>query len=494
MCPKCHKRKKCCKRDTYSITQSRVGTTGYVIDKPGRYLLCENIVFSPEELEVAQQARSIQPESSLRDVFEEYARTRTKEHPASWVEIGTEAWASTHPVARGISETPVSNLQAAITIQSDNVYLDLCNLSLSQGNEILDVVGIYICSGFKNIQIANGTVQNFGRSGVFSYVDTSSEVITPVRDLTLHKLNILENATNQSGDFTFSPGLGLTTPEFFIPFPTAKNYLNPENAAYANVLIDQCKVNRNRFGASIWYTSNLRVVDSEFNDQSVTGFTVLQAGFWVDTCLDVTLLNSKFNNTKAEFAVVISPMQIASTKNLIAENCQFNGANGTSFAFVGNLGTILSNALFTRCQFNDSKGISSGQIGFHLSDPADAETSGNGMRFVDCQFNNNILEVFEESVPGFALALGVDFLTIKGITFDHCQAIGNKIIPDVPGLFEGRALAAGGMSLLSVSPDPITAEINSGRSFSILNCTSDGHRGISECWGIRTGRTCTGNL
>ncbi len=112
-----HHKKNCeksCKKctDTHTISQRDFNhhcssSKTLVIDKPGKWIMTEDIVFSP-------------------------------------------------PVER----------TSAIVIDSDNVVLDLCANTLSQNNQVDFITGIHVLSGRKNITIKNGNVTNFSQIGI----------------------------------------------------------------------------------------------------------------------------------------------------------------------------------------------------------------------------------------------------------------------------------------------------------------------------------------
>lgn len=92
------------------IMQDMVGTNGLVISESGKAALCESIVFSP--------------------------------------------------LVPG---------KVAITIDADNVVLDLAGFNLSQGNQVLNTIGIVVNTGHTNVTIigSNGSITNFSRNGIY---------------------------------------------------------------------------------------------------------------------------------------------------------------------------------------------------------------------------------------------------------------------------------------------------------------------------------------
>lgn len=112
-CSKSHHEVKCndCKYSTITakdfVSHSKLQKT-YVINKPGKYRLTENIRFNPKK------AGSV-----------------------------------------------------AILINADNVELDLCNNELTQANSVLNCFGIHVKTGHTNVSITNGTVSNFTLNGIY---------------------------------------------------------------------------------------------------------------------------------------------------------------------------------------------------------------------------------------------------------------------------------------------------------------------------------------
>ena len=69
-------------------------------------------------------------------------------------------------LAENISFSPVL-AASAITIDSDDVQLDLQCFSLSQGNAVADVSGIEVATGHSNILVKDGIVTGFTGDGIF---------------------------------------------------------------------------------------------------------------------------------------------------------------------------------------------------------------------------------------------------------------------------------------------------------------------------------------
>ncbi len=147
------------------IYQSDVGTTGYIIETPGRYYLAENIQYAP---------------------------------------------------------TTENN--AAIGINADNVFLDLNGMTLSQTSTSLGVDGI-LFSFIDNIAIANGSIDGFtsvgieardnSRNLIISDVNTTNNLIglamlgINLREIVLRRLVSSNNEELGIDMFFDDPGQGL---------------------------------------------------------------------------------------------------------------------------------------------------------------------------------------------------------------------------------------------------------------------------------------------
>src|SRR4029079_14440429 len=89
--------------------------------------------------------------------------------------------------------------------------------------------------------------------------------------------------------------------------------------------------------------------------------TGAQVGSFIQSCINVYIKDCQFNDTFGEADVIVN-CNFSNSQNVTAENCQFNNNQGGSKA-----PNIIA--------------------GVHMSDDPDQRTQGNGMRFINCQFN-----------------------------------------------------------------------------------------------------------
>ncbi len=175
-----------------SISREDIGTTGYVIDRPGNYCLKEDVNFNPT--------------------------------------------------------VPGTN---AIEITASNVNLTLAGHVLNQGNTTADTNGIYVSPDQSNVNVFNGTISNFYTYGV-NY-DQSNSLIT-LDGLTITNCGTA-TITDVSG-LTVVVGAGIWLgPQTQVSDPTqAGLYVSQVRITNCNVI--GCGVGCNIFGRQDIYTAN----------------------------------------------------------------------------------------------------------------------------------------------------------------------------------------------------------------------------------------------
>lgn len=128
--------------------------------------------------------------------------------------------------------------------------------------------------------------------------------------------------------------------------------------------------------------------------------------------------------------------QIFLCSNVLVENSLFTNA----FGLTGNIiaGANLPNnrnALYTRCQFNDSVGgddgvdengmpaeLGAGLVdGVHASDNPGQQITGSNIVFRECQFNSS-RRIGTNPAPGLAQVTGTTIITNSNLSFIDCTA------------------------------------------------------------------------
>ncbi len=315
---------------------------------------------------------------------------------------------------------PSAEVSAAIVVLSDNVVIDLCDHTLSQGNFVSDTYGVLLGEGLgysdpdfvlENVTVQNGTIRDFTAVGIFAYnasYDGPTAMI-PFQDLFFYDLNILNCGTLAVLDY-FGNGINFDSAD-----PENNTYLAP---AYKNVIVRKCNINhcKGAAGIQIYTVDGLIVEKTQVNDfQSFRpGFVV---GPFVITGINVAIREVEANRHLSKLTSSVSSVNVNFSRNVILENVQANNlavnqglANTSTFAFrlqttinvtiancQGNFTTVTDVAVLGQCgginigssfnvtikdsQFNNTFGESSVIVNNNLS------TTTN--LFVEnCQFNN----------------------------------------------------------------------------------------------------------
>lgn len=161
--------------------------------------------------------------TSLNHIIEELQAVLCNLTVINQAAVGTTGFvittSGTYKVTQNIVFNPITSA-AAITINADNVVLDLQCFSITQGNATANVDGISISSNHKNIIINQGALKNFSRNGisvasgcnnlVYSDITISNclrgiscvgTAVSPIQIMQIFGLDLLANHTGVS--FTF---------------------------------------------------------------------------------------------------------------------------------------------------------------------------------------------------------------------------------------------------------------------------------------------------
>ncbi|MCE5292997.1 MAG: hypothetical protein LLF94_00100 [Chlamydiales bacterium] len=379
---------------------------------------------------------------------------------------------------------PLDEFTPAINILANDVRLDLRGFTLSQDPEsgTPNAYGVQIGEGYfyndpdavlKNITITNGSIINFTAIGVFCYNGSFDEPTAEVafESLTFTDLNILNCGSNESTDF--GSGIDLDSVADQLLFEP-----NPQ-IAYRNVRIENCHVNY-CLGASavnIFTGENVIIKDSQANNLSTTISLAGIVSAYLVPCINIQMYNCQGNNT-SNFDVEAGQtngIYLFLSNKVYVQNCQFNDIYGESGVVWNDLSSC-QNAVFENVQFN---GLSGGETvtalnGVHMSDIPFQETQGNGVKFINCQFND-ITRPTSGTLSRKRNLSGCRVLTVRNIVFENCQAV--NIGTDNP------FYDCFGIQVSTQPEDPIP-EFSSSRNISIVNCVVSDISGVNKAVGI----------
>ncbi len=363
-----------------------------------------------------------------------------------------------------IGFAPVDEFTPAINILANDVRLDLRGFTLSQANDTPNAYGVQIGEGYsyndpdnvlQNITVTNGSITNFTAIGIFCYngsFDGGAGELA-FQDLHFLSLNILDCGSSPS--FDFASGIDLDS----VADITLYDLDLP--VAYKNVIIDNCLLNQclGNAAVNVYTCDNLMVKDTQANDvnsdSAVFGFT---AAYFI-VARNLQMFDCQGNKITSLDESVVGTQIIYST-GVYLKNCQFNDCFGESGFVVGNI--ILSNnqnAIYENCQFNNPRGGDSAVIinGVHLSDDPLQETSSNGVKFLNCQFNG--ARVSPSNVISSQVT-GILAFPQRNMIFESCQACNNV----------NEALSdAFGFGLGTNAQDPLPPFANSA-NITFINC------------------------
>jgi hypothetical protein len=469
------------------ITQDMV-TAGLTITEPGVYQFCENITFSPCVVTAATAAKSasnVDVDKLKADITQ---LAQTKKGSISVSDIQNAVNANT---AKNAAAMTASAPTAAITIASSNVYIDMKNFTLQQGDSCPGVVGYWLTEGFENISIVNGTIQYFLGAGIASFIDTAEDPADQLylKQLLFNNLTIVDNGGlgDPSSGARIATGISLETD---LSGAQSPNYDTPQ--FYQNVQVLNCNVNRNTGGGvQVTQASDVTVenthIDYTYLGSEPLGFYLALYGFGALSCENVRIINSTCNETTFQgttadtFIVFQAGAFMIPVQNIYIDRCQFNNTRGSAIIVSGIVSGTIDHAFVQNSQFNNATGIGSACLlieGWHMSDSDFAQVSGDGYRIVNCQFNNSYSE---QGNLGYLQVSGNDFITCKDIVLENCQAMGSTLVGDFPFLAETFGFHIG------TSPsNGVSNEQSSTRNITFRNVTVGDITGPQDVIGIMT--------
>lgn len=316
---------------------------------------------------------------------------------------------------------PTADYQPGILILSNDVTLDLCSHTFSQGDQSYLCNAIQIGSGyansnpsevFKNIEIRNGNITHFNNVGIYAYNATfePSGVEQPFEDLRFLDLNILYCGSSPS--FEYACGIDLETSSY------SKLYDLDSPVDFLNIKIERCHVNNGlgNIGIFVYGADGVVISDTTANDLSNPNGDFQTFGYWF-TVRNLQMSGCQGNRVRQENLSTgqCGGLLCQRSVNVYVKDSQFNDAYGEAASIVNTNPSNVINGVFENCQFNNSRGgASSGLVaGLHMSDSAGQETEASSMKFINCQFNG---------ARGGSQNCGISAITLKNIFFENCEA------------------------------------------------------------------------
>lgn len=370
----------------------------------------------------------------------------------------------------------------AIRILSDNVSVDLSGLRLNYVGTAADVAAIRVgvddfgpdAPSFKNIIIKNGNITNFNGTGIdIEHFPSFFGISNPFESIILSGLNILDCGTNPMLSYGAS---GINLDGF------GSSSLNDPKTpiSHKDVIIENCNVNRCSGGPAVrvFAADNVVIKNTQANESVTTVFSGVAPAAYFVTAKNVQMYNCQGNGTQ-DLDPSATSSQVGSffqgCINVYMKDCQFNETYGESDRIVNFNCSNSINFIAENCQFNRSSGGALAFLvaGIHMSDSAFQRTQGNGMKYINCQFNGT------KSSPANPNAWDVGFvaITLQNIVFQDCQACNIKA-PTPSKVW--------GFGVLTRAEDPIPYYSNL-QNVSFVNCTASDLDGSQFTAGFTVG-------
>ncbi len=387
---------------------------------------------------------------------------------------------------------PADEFTPAINILVDNVTLDLCEHTLSQGNDTPNAFGVQIGEGYfftdpddvlKNIEVTNGNIVDFTGVGVFCYNGSFDEPSGELafEDLRFLELNILGCGASPTNNF--GSGIDLDSAA------SGDLYDLDLPVAYKNVTIKDCNVNRCLGNAAITVSTadDLIIAHTTANDLTSTTSTVFEVfdfgpSAYLLACRNLQMNDCQGNNIRdldPNAPDALAGSFIEGCINVYMKDCQFNDVSGESDILVGALFfSNAQNSIVENCQFNNVHGgESTGSVnGLHMSDGTLQETQGNGIKFINCQFNGMTRNATGEHESDVRRSLaGTRIITARNIIFENCQSVNIGT--------ENPAYDCVGI-LVSVNLEDPTPFFGNVRNITLTNCVTGDITGLNRAVGI----------
>jgi hypothetical protein len=354
----------------------------------------------------------------------------------------------------------------AIQILSDDVTVDLCGYTLTQGNDQAGVIGVLIGEKFgdpyNNVKVTNGTVQKFTDAGIFQLTAGSPPLST---EINISDLQVLDcGSVNSDWD---ASGIVIESAEWYY----APIQATAPNIAFRNVTLKNCLINRSVGNGGVvvapvdgLFMENVQILEttdgSEIGFAHLVGLTTIGNNINLDkvnvnglrgigelniTAIDadewdcfystnITVKCSTFNDTVATHC---RPIFLYANENVHISNIQANSSFSNGFdnpdesskdnddRDCGNFIDRCNNVFIENSQFNDHRSTFNGQIAgaFLQGEDTDfvllGQRVGQNYRVVNCQFNN----IYGENsfiIQGVNNSLGVNH------SYEGCQFNGSR--------------------------------------------------------------------
>ncbi len=429
------KSKRCCKPTL--ITQ-RMVNEGLVIKDPGVYVFCSNIEYSPG---ISSDAMKLQDRLKTEQYFAEIDQY-VAEHGSNFNGISSLIMSQ---MSNQVSSSRDVSQNRAITIASNDVYIDMKNYTLAQGDSSPGIIGFWLEPGYENISIVNGTVRQFEGAGIASFIDLADifvgEITNVEGDGSLVTYTYEPPAgapTLQPGDYVNVAGVSPSQYNGFsllvasTPTPTSftvadlstgtyvsggevtvndpENQKTLKNLLFENLtIIDNCPngisngamtatglnldcylPNNNSRYLDTFVYSNVQIENCRINHNGIVGLHCRN----VD---NLTIQNTQMNNTYSEQAgfVIVSGLYMRYCRNLkmVDSECNYtnNGASQVSgLIVVATLQAGNRNGVFQGCQFNSSTALFTPNPNFlgRFFCGGLLSSQQKNMLYENCQFND----------------------------------------------------------------------------------------------------------
>ncbi|MBS0635824.1 MAG: hypothetical protein JSR37_10215 [Verrucomicrobia bacterium] len=386
----------------------------------------------------------------------------------------------------------------AIQILASDVNLNLRGFTLSQSaeNRIPLTYGVIIGQGYfyddpnavliNNVTVENGTVSQFTGCGVLAYNagfdDPSFEVI-PFTNLRFAGLNILD-CGNEGFDVDSAPGLQLSS---FAPF-IAQTPDSP--VAFTNVVIENCNVNRTiggllgGTGIFIDNFDNVVIRNCQANDMVTTnafgsgnttaGYYFLGRNLQMTNCQGNGTMDLDPRNTRAQVGGIFLQLSL----NAYIKDCQFNDAYGESSNIVNSNLSLNNNFVAENCQFNNARGGEFAAIvaGVHCSSSLTSFVQGNGIKWINCQFNGSSVS---PANPANLFVAGFLATTMRGMTFENCQACNHQGVDST--------YITSGYYIIAFDGDSPGVQFSDADNITFQNCIASDIDGTYNAYGFFVG-------
>lgn len=264
----------------------------------------------------------------------------------------------------------------AITIDSDDVILDLDGRTLRAANPGGENVGIHIVNtnAFRsNITIRNGSIAGFN---VFNI-----EVDEGLNKITLENISIVSSNIRGRTELT--------------PTGILFHGISLSDIRTTNVVINNCYVNNARFGLRAVATDNVKIINSVFNSNGSRGISTFDCQTW--ELINCQAANQLYTDELGNFG-------------LLAAGCSFWQMRNCDFSF-NRIDTPIGPFLFPSVGGAQIQSLL--DINFNI-------LKASGSHIIDnCAFSNNFA-----TIPG-VLGRGLALVASDSCIVRNCVATGN---------------------------------------------------------------------